>query len=1034
MSTIKDNISSIPGRSDKAKSAKEKLKEYLEYKSNELLENHTHNHPFDEYDWWVSELINAAQEKGLNDGAKTFINHYYIDTTIFESVNGIGSISGEGTYVEGAVAELTATPGDDYVFDKWVSLVDGTEYVENPIRIEVSKSDILEAHFSCIHDGVVVTLNANQGTFSDNSFTRTVPVPWGQKLSDIEIPTRQGYTFKKFSNIDGSVSITINNNSVVYSPSGYGHKNSETFYAIWEATTCTVTFETDGGAFSDGGTSKNISDLYNKTKCAPDANDITFSGHVLSRWVDEDNPNNTLQPGATFSFSNVDGKTYKAEWVNQYIVSTQHNGGGSTTPPTRECRRGESITIEATPNAGYIFLRWVDINSDIISPDSKYTLTVTDNATYTAIFKSAQDTTGPKGADQQWINVSTDPPGAGSIDITADGGSIVTDTYWKQYYGYTGDTVSISTSGINENYTFSYWTINGEIIGDVDNIIEDYPIKGADQGTSFIAHYIDGTPPPQPIPATVTVEFIGDHPTISYVSFDEVQYTSSYVHNMNKYGTVDVVGINYTSSPDFTYDHVDFVGCTNQNVVSTDGNITISDLFVKDVDARVKVYFHSNVIYHNISIHSTPDDGGTVVFYDNTTTTTLRDGNNISGRIDVDGNHELYSCGVKYDNVGDSLVVDNTEMTFGYTAGDADQILNFVFSNSVEPDVSIEAIDVTTNSAVIHYTINPNMNDIRDITIYCYASDGDNMYDWSPEVNILEDNINVNGLTPDTSYTVNIDVNYFNGAEIGTVSDSDDFVTGMTTTYKVKLISDDPSLYPENVFLHISGEPTPVAESHGNIIESEHKKFNILDTSQEFSSWIIDTGSGGIDEPYEHSTTVIVSSEYTEIKSFHHESGHRPIKLTLKSWNGTKGKEIEHGAYFTINANNESRANEYYSSTVTLDMNNIILRVKDMVGFEFYQFEVRSPNSGVSITQHGTYPNQYRVSFDPIYLPSNTQEVVIYAYYIEEGVLPEGMGKTTLILDGGQPIEVLNNFGNDYIYNVAVNRENEDTDETVPFD
>lgn len=53
-----------------------------------------------------------------------------------------------------------------------------------------------------------------------------------------------------------------------------------------------------------------------------------------------------------------------------------------------EHEEGSEVTITATPEDSFIFLRWEDLNGFVISEDSTYTFTITQNLIWKAVFEA----------------------------------------------------------------------------------------------------------------------------------------------------------------------------------------------------------------------------------------------------------------------------------------------------------------------------------------------------------------------------------------------------------------------------------------------------------------------------------------------------------------------------------------------------------------------------------------------------------------------------------------------------------------------
>ena len=139
-----------------------------------------------------------------------------------------------------------------------------------------------------------------------------------------------------------------------------------------------------------------------------------------------------------------------------YIITVQSNntaygivsGGGMIQINT-------SVTITATPNTGYHFVRW-ESNGATVSTDANYTFTATASGTYTAIFEPNSYT----------ITANISPVGAGSV---TGGGP------------YIYNIQASLTASANSGYEFLGWDTNGD--GSVDNTANPYTFTVTDNAT-----------------------------------------------------------------------------------------------------------------------------------------------------------------------------------------------------------------------------------------------------------------------------------------------------------------------------------------------------------------------------------------------------------------------------------------------------------------------------------------------------------------------------------------------------------------------
>jgi uncharacterized repeat protein (TIGR02543 family) len=199
-----------------------------------------------------------------------------------------------------------------------------------------------------------VTFDADGGNWSGQTGGITRAAVNGTALgADIPAdPTRSGHTFIGWRDGAGS-------------PFGWATKvtGNITVYAQWadsNTTTCTVTFDADGGSWS--GQTANV------TKAAVSGSALgtnmplepSRSGYVFQGWQDDG--------GSAFDSSTkvVSNITVKAKWARIWTVTFDADGGGwngSTADVTRSAIGGASLGagMPADPaRAGYTFVGWKD--------------------------------------------------------------------------------------------------------------------------------------------------------------------------------------------------------------------------------------------------------------------------------------------------------------------------------------------------------------------------------------------------------------------------------------------------------------------------------------------------------------------------------------------------------------------------------------------------------------------------------------------------------------------------------------------------
>jgi len=124
--------------------------------------------------------------------------------------------------------------------------------------------------------------------------------------------------------------------------------------------------------------------------------------------------------------------------INTYTVTLSSNpAAGGTTSGSGTFNSGSSVTVTATPNAGYTFINWTE-NGNEVSTDSSYQFNISGNRTLVANFSSPGTT--------YTVTLSSNPAAGGT---TSGGGTF-----------NSGSSVTV-TATPNTGYTFINWTENG---------------------------------------------------------------------------------------------------------------------------------------------------------------------------------------------------------------------------------------------------------------------------------------------------------------------------------------------------------------------------------------------------------------------------------------------------------------------------------------------------------------------------------------------------------------------------------------------
>jgi hypothetical protein len=326
------------------------------------------------------------------------------------------------------LAEVNAVANSGYYFDHWS---DGS--TDNPHTLTVESDMELIAYFSPISYYTIST--------ETNSATMGVVTGGGSYALGTTVTltasANSGYHFSHWqdNNTNNPRTITVTGNATY---TAYFEANAPTQYTITvNSANTSMGNVSGGGSYAQGSTATLTATANN--------------GYSFSHWQD----NNTSNPRTITVTGNATYTAYfEANAPTQYTITVYSanqsmgsaSGGGTY-------NQGTSVTISATPNSGYRFVRWQDNN--ITNPR---TITVTGNATYTAYFESI----GGNPSNQYTISVQSFDPTMGSVSGSGTFASGTTTTITATPYpGYVfvqwqdGNTQHIRTITVTGDATYT---------------------------------------------------------------------------------------------------------------------------------------------------------------------------------------------------------------------------------------------------------------------------------------------------------------------------------------------------------------------------------------------------------------------------------------------------------------------------------------------------------------------------------------------------------------------------------------------------
>lgn len=334
-------------------------------------------------------------------------------------------VTGGGSFAVGDQVELTAVAGMGYRFVGWSTDKEGTSIVETTTTLNVTATQDMTYYAQFESDGQVTITVTGSSIFRGTALL-VDGIPAGSRSYDrgdmfmaIAIPWKK-YHFSHWVD-DAGVTVSY---SAFYIGTA---KENRQLTAVFYETGCDVqvaTYPKDAGfsmvALGTGGSYHSAAIMFT----------VPHKGWKFKYWVDE----NGLPVGATPVINRVvfGNRTFTAvyERASMTVTAVDSRQGGHVEGSsedesvgyavTNEVENGESTTLTAVPDAGYVFDGWYARNDDgslgdePLSADAVWTFVPEDNMTVEARFVEA-----PKyKVTVQAVNGSVDPETA---SVATDG-------------------------------------------------------------------------------------------------------------------------------------------------------------------------------------------------------------------------------------------------------------------------------------------------------------------------------------------------------------------------------------------------------------------------------------------------------------------------------------------------------------------------------------------------------------------------------------------------------------------------------------
>lgn len=307
----------------------------------------------------------------------------YTITPMIQILNADGTTSYEkGTVLtktgsEGQTVEITldGTSESDitWIYSgliKSKSNIPDAENANNVLKATLTEggNNSLVAYFKLAERNVVI--DPNGGDFADDSVANQTPLHGETiKLPTEDELTKDGYDLVGWEDSEGNT----------YKPGDeVVADGDETYEAIWEEKTYTLTFEEDGGAPAPTDPALAEGAIYNVPAVSKD-------GYRFNGWVAEDGA--VYAAGEAFTMP-AEETTLTADWTRVYTVS--YTDGAGNELKTGTAAEGEDIPVytgTVTVPEGYRFGGWENMPEDGKMPAGDLVLEPIFNKEYTLTYK-----------------------------------------------------------------------------------------------------------------------------------------------------------------------------------------------------------------------------------------------------------------------------------------------------------------------------------------------------------------------------------------------------------------------------------------------------------------------------------------------------------------------------------------------------------------------------------------------------------------------------------------------------------------------
>ena len=346
---------------------------------------------------------------------------YEVSVSVNDEAMGMVEASAEGEIIEGTPITLTATPNAGSIFINWT--VNGEVVsTENPYTVTITANTEFVANLvEKVENGYengheYVDLGLPSGIkWATCNVGATTPEEYGDYFAWGETEPKTSYSWSNYKYCNGSDTTmtkyctssdygTIDNKTVLELEDDAARVNwggnwrMPTFAEQKElvnTNNCTWEWTTQNGVNGYKVTSVvNGNSIFLPAAGYRSNSSLDSEGRYGYYWSSSLDTSSSdyayyvaFRSGAVGRGHNYryQGQSVRAVWKPVYTVSVSATEGGTVETSATEVEEGATVTLTATPNAGYVFVNWT-VNGEVVSSENPYIATVTANTEYIANF------------------------------------------------------------------------------------------------------------------------------------------------------------------------------------------------------------------------------------------------------------------------------------------------------------------------------------------------------------------------------------------------------------------------------------------------------------------------------------------------------------------------------------------------------------------------------------------------------------------------------------------------------------------------